>query len=140
MSYMVSTKGRYALRVMLDLAENGGDGYLTLTDVSKRQDISQKYMEAIMPGLVKSGLVEAAHGKNGGYRLARPAETYTVGEVLRASEGPISSVACLDGMFECPRADTCRTLPIWKKLNEMIDDYLNSLPLTDFIGTTADAD
>ncbi len=133
MSYMVSTKGRYALRVMLDLAENESDGYMPLKDVSNRQDISLKYMEAIMPGLVKAGLVEAAHGKNGGYKLARPAETYTIGEVLRAAEGPLSSVACLSGDFECPRADTCRTLPLWKKLNEMIDGYLSSLPLTDFI-------
>ena len=133
MSYMVSTKGRYALRVMLDLAENGGDGYIPLKGISERQDVSLKYMEAIMPGLVKAGLVEAVHGKNGGYRLSRPAETYTVGEILEASEGPISSVACLSGSFECPRAETCRTLPVWRKLNGMIDGYLGSLPLTDLL-------
>jgi Rrf2 family protein len=133
MGFMVSTKGRYALRVMLDLAEGGGDGYVPLKDISDRQEIPHKYMEAIMSRLTKEGLVDAVHGKGGGYRLSRPADTYTVGEILMATEGDVVPVACLEGGFECPRADGCKTLPIWRRLDGMIRNYLNSVRLTDLL-------
>ena len=133
MGFIVSTKGRYALRVMLDLAEGDVDAYVPLKDISDRQEIPHKYMEAIMSRLTKEGLVNAAHGKGGGYRLARPADTYTVGEILMATEGDVVPVACLEGGFECPRAEECKTLPIWRKLDGMIRDYLNSVRLTDLL-------
>ena len=133
MGFIVSTKGRYALRVMLDLAEGGEDAYVPLKDISDRQEIPHKYMEAIMSRLTKEGLVNAAHGKGGGYRLSRPADTYTVGEILMATEGDVVPVACLEGGFECPRAEECKTLPIWRRLDGMIRDYLNSVRLTDLL-------
>ena len=133
MGFIVSTKVRYALRVMLDLAEGGEDAYVPLKDISDRQEIPHKYMEAIMSRLTKEGLVNAAHGKGGGYRLSRPADTYTVGEILMATEGDVVPVACLEGGFECPRAEECKTLPIWRRLDGMIRDYLNSVRLTDLL-------
>ena len=133
MGYLVSTKGRYALRMMLDLAENSTGSYVPLKEIAERQDISLKYMEAIMPNLVKAGLVSAIQGKGGGYMLSKNIGEYTVGEVLKASEGSIVPVACLEGGFECPRSSICKTRKVWEKLDLMIDGYLDSLPLSDLL-------
>ena len=132
MGYMVSTKGRYALRVLVDLAQHP-DELQPLKDIADRQGISLKYMETIMPSLRKAGFVDGTHGKGGGYRLARPAETYSVGEILRVTEGSTAPVACLDSKNPCERAAFCPTLPVWKELDSIINDYLDSVKLTDLI-------
>lgn len=133
MGYLVSTKGRYALRMILDLAENSTGSYVPLKEIAERQDISLKYMEAIMPNLVKAGLVTAIQGKGGGYMLSKNIGEYTVGEVLKASEGSMVPVACLEGGFECPRSSICKTRKVWEKLDLMIDSYLDNLPLSDLL-------
>ncbi len=133
MGYLVSTKGRYALRMMLDLAENSTGSYIPLKEIAERQNISLKYMEAIMPNLVKAGLVSAIQGKGGGYMLSKNIGEYTVGEVLKASEGSMVPVACLEGGFECPRSSICKTRKVWEKLDLMIDGYLDNLPLSDLL-------
>ena len=127
---MVSTKGRYALRVMIDLAENNKGEYIPLKDIAKRQDISQKYLESIMVILSKAGLVDGRHGKGGGYKLNRTADEYTVGEILRLTEGSLAPVACLEcGAKTCPRAASCPTLPVWSELDKRISGYLDSVTL-----------
>ena len=133
MGYLVSTKGRYALRMMLDLAENSTGSYVPLKEIAERQNISLKYMEAIMPNLVKAGLVSAIQGKGGGYILSKNIGEYTVGEVLKASEGSMVPVACLEGGFECPRSSICKTRKVWEKMDLMIDGYLDNLPLSDLL-------
>ncbi len=133
MSYLVSTKGRYALRIMIDIAEQGDGTAIPLKDIAKRQDLSLKYCEAIMPKLKESGLVIGSAGKGGGYRLAKPLEEYTVGEILRVSEDQMAAVACLNNGFVCEKADTCKTLPIWRNLDNMISDYLDTVKLIDLI-------
>ncbi|MBR4181726.1 MAG: RrF2 family transcriptional regulator [Candidatus Methanomethylophilaceae archaeon] len=133
MGYLVSTKGRYALRMILDLAENSTGSYVPLKEIAERQNISLKYMEAIMPNLVKAGLVSAIQGKGGGYILSKNIGEYTVGEVLKASEGSMVPVACLEGGFECPRSSICKTRKVWEKLDLMIDGYLDNLPLSDLL-------
>lgn len=131
---MVSTKGRYALRVIIDLAENGGDGYTPMKNVAERQGISLKYLERILPLLVSAELVEGVHGKGGGYKLTRKPAKIKVGEVLRAAEGDIAPVACLECNADiCSRQDTCRTLPMWVKLDAMINDYLDSVTIKDLM-------
>ena len=131
---MVSTKGRYALRVIIDLAENGGDGYTPMKEVAERQGISLKYLERILPLLVSAGLIAGVHGKGGGYKLSRKPAKITVGEVLRAAEGDIAPVACLECNADiCSRQDTCRTLPMWVKLDEMINNYLDSVTIKDLM-------
>ena len=127
---MVSTRGRYALRVMIDMAEHSNGEYLPMKDISRRQQISLKYMEKIMPILVAGKLVEGVHGKGGGYRLTRAPEEYRVGEILRLTEGSLAPVACLEcGAEPCERAGECRTLPVWVELNKVINDYLDSVTL-----------
>lgn len=131
---LISTRGRYALRVLIDLAEHEEDGYTPLKDIAGRQDISQKYMESIMTMLSKNKLVEGVHGKGGGYRLNRSPEDYSVGEILRITEGTLAPVACLERDAQpCPRAADCRTLPLWDKLNDMITGYLDSVSLADLL-------
>lgn len=131
---LVSTKGRYALRVIIDLAENGSEGYTPMKNVAERQGISLKYLERILPLLVSAGLVEGVHGKGGGYKLSRKPTKITVGEVLRAAEGDIAPVACLECNADiCSRQDTCRTLPMWVKLDEMINNYLDSVTIKDLM-------
>ena len=131
---LISTRGRYALRVLIDLAEHEEDGYTPLKDIAGRQDISQKYMESIMTMLSKKKLVEGVHGKGGGYRLNRSPEDYSVGEILRITEGTLAPVACLERDAQpCPRAADCRTLPLWDKLNDMITGYLDSVSLADLM-------
>lgn len=131
---LISTRGRYALRVLIDLAEHEEDGYTPLKDIAGRQDISQKYMESIMTMLSKNKLVEGVHGKGGGYRLNRSPKDYSVGEILRITEGTLAPVACLERDAQpCPRAADCRTLPLWDKLNDMITGYLDSVSLADLM-------
>ena len=128
----ISSKGRYALRVMIDLAENSDGSYIPMKVVAKRQGISLKYLEHILPTLVQNHIVEGVHGKGGGYRLTRKPDEYTVGEILRLVEGNLAPVACLEcGAKPCERADQCRTLPIWKNLQSMIDGYLDSITIKD---------
>ncbi|MBR2262026.1 MAG: Rrf2 family transcriptional regulator [Paludibacteraceae bacterium] len=130
---MISTRGRYALRVFIDLA----DQYLTfknirLKDISERQSISLKYLENIMSLLVKNKLVEGTHGKGGGYKLTRKPEEYTVGEILRLTEVSLAPVSCLDCEGEeCPQKETCRTLPMWRNLEKIITDYLDGITIAD---------
>ena len=131
---MISTKGRYALRVMTDLAEHGGGEYIPLKEVAERQDISQKYLESIMVNLSRAGLVESAHGKGGGYRLVRAPEEYRVGDILRATEGSLAPVSCLeDGAPPCPRAAECRTLPMWEKLYAAINGFFDGMTVADLM-------
>lgn len=131
---MVSTRGRYALRVLVDLAEQGGGGYLPLKAVAERQEISPKYLEQILRLLVGAKLVEGVQGKGGGYRLTRPPQDYTVGEILRLTEGSLAPVACLDcGAPACKRASDCRTLPLWTGLDKVVNDYLDRVTLADLM-------
>lgn len=125
---LISTKGRYALRVMIDLAENGDGNYIPLKDVAIRQEISEKYLESIIKLLVRDGVVEGLRGKGGGYRLAEAPESYTVGRILRLTEGTTAPVACLsENAVPCTRAASCRTLAMWTKLDDMIQDYLDGI-------------
>lgn len=131
---MISTRGRYALRVIIDLAERGSENYTPLRDIVTRQNISQKYIEGIMTQLSKSNLVEAVHGKNGGYRLNKAPEQYTVGEILRVTEGSLAPVACLElGAEPCEKAADCRTLPVWDKLNSLVNEYLDSVSVAELM-------
>ncbi len=130
----ISTRGRYALRVMIDLAEHDNGAFLPLKDVAARQEISQKYLEGIMSDLSKAGIVAGLHGKGGGYKLNRAAADYTVGEILRVTEGDLAPIACLDpSAAPCDRAAGCRTLPMWQKLNAIINDYLDGVTLADLM-------
>ena len=131
---MVSSRGRYALRVLLDLAQHREDGYVPMHVIAQRQGISKKYMEQIMPALTKGGLVDSVQGKRGGYRLNRPPQEYSVGEILRLTEGGLAPVACLDHEpLECPRAAECATLPLWQGLSRVISEYLDSVTLQDLL-------
>lgn len=131
---MISTKGRYALRVMIDLAEHCNGEYIPMKDVVKRQQVSQKYVERIMTMLSKADFVEAVHGKGGGYRLNRSPDEYIVGDILRLTEGSLAPVACLDcDAQECERADQCRTLPMWKELNDRITDFFDGITIADLM-------
>ncbi len=129
---IVSTRGRYALRVMIDLAEHQQDGYIPLKGIAERQEISQKYIEAIMTLLSKAGMVDAMHGKGGGYRLNRSPAEYKIRELLELTEGTLAPVTCLECDAEkCPREENCRTLPLWKELNSRITGYLETVSLAD---------
>ncbi len=130
----ISTKGRYALRMMLDLAEHQGDGYIALKDIAERQNVSKKYLEQIVPILNKADILNTNRGYQGGYRLARTPDQYTVGDILRITEGSISPVACLDkNPVECERAAECATLPVWQGLYKVITDYLDGITLQDIL-------
>ncbi|MBO4217305.1 MAG: Rrf2 family transcriptional regulator [Clostridia bacterium] len=131
---MISTKGRYALRVMIDIAEHSESGHIPLKEVAQRQQISKKYLEIIVRDLVKGKLIRGSSGKGGGYALCKKPEEYSVGEILEASEGPFVTVACLAGDAEkCPRADSCPTLPMWSEFDRMVHDYFFSKRLTDLM-------
>lgn len=131
---MVSTKGRYALRVMIDLAEHSGGRYIPMREVAERQGISLKYLERILPVLVSAHLVEGIHGKGGGYCLTREPSAYTVGEILRLTEGDIAPVSCVEcDALSCSREADCRTLPMWKELKERIADYVDHVTLADLM-------
>ena len=132
----ISTKGRYALRMMLDLAMNQKDGYVSLKEIAERQQISKKYLETIVKDLVKAGLLNGVSGKGGGYSLCRKPEDYTVGEILELMEGTLAPVACLAEDAEvCPRADECLTLPMWKEYYQMIHEFFYSKKLSDLLGS-----
>ena len=131
---MVSTRGRYALRVLIDLAERGTGEFVPLKDITEKEGISKKYLESIMTLLSKNNMVEGVHGKGGGYRLNRPAKDYTVGMILRLTEGDLSPVACLaPGAEVCPRAEICKTLPMWRGLKKVVNDYLESVTIEDLL-------
>lgn len=129
---MISTKGRYALRVMTDLAEHTDKGNIPLKDIAERQDISKKYLEIIMKDLVGANLVAAASGKGGGYKLLKSPKEYRVIDILEASEGSLAVVACLKKDSEpCPRASFCKTLPMWKEYDNMVKEFFGSRTLYD---------
>ncbi len=136
---LISTKGRYALRVMLELASGDGSGYMPLPEIARKQHISEKYLESIVSMLSKAGEIEGLRGKNGGYRLSKNPNEYTVGEILRLTEGSIAPVSCLDCKPNpCEYASTCKTLPIWEKLDTVICNYLDSVKLSDLLGEPND--
>lgn len=131
---MVSTKGRYALRIVMDLAENGNGGYLPLSEIARRQNISEKYLESIVALLNKEGLVEALRGKGGGYRLNKAPEAYTVAEIVRATEKSFAPVTCLEGETnDCDRLADCKTIRMWEELYRRIDEYLSSVTIADLL-------
>ena len=130
----ISTRGRYAIRVLADMAEHGRGEYIPLKDIVKRQDISQKYLESIMLALSKSGVVDGMHGKGGGYRLNKSPEDITVGEILRITEGSLAPVACLEESAKvCERAATCKTLPMWREFYALINDFFDKKTLKDLM-------
>ncbi len=130
----ISTKGRYALRLMLDLAVYGKDSFVALKDIAERQNISKKYLEQIVPLLNKSGALRTNRGYQGGYMLAKKPNEYTVGDILRITEGSLAPVSCLDTETNlCERSNTCVTLPIWQGLYKAISDYLDSVTLQDIL-------
>lgn len=131
---MISTRGRYALRVMIDLAEHKNDGYIPMKEVAERQEISLKYLERIIPALSKNNLVQGVHGKGGGYRLSRLPEEYTVGEILRLTEGDLAPVACLEcDAKECSRKAECKTLSMWTKYYDMTNEYFDGITLAELL-------
>ena len=131
---LISSKGRYALRVMLDLAENSKGEFIPLKDITERQAISKKYLESIMVILSKAGFVEAMHGKGGGYKLSKGASEYKVGDILRLTEGTLAPVMCLgEDAKVCEKASNCKTLPLWTGLNNVISDYLDDISLEDVL-------
>ena len=131
---MISTRGRYSLRVLADLAEHRSEGFIPMKDVAARQEISLKYMEKILPVLTKNHIVDGIQGKGGGYRLSREPGEYTLGEILRLTEGSLAPVTCLEGEENtCPRAGHCHTLPMWEKLDSLINGYLDSVSLADLL-------
>lgn len=135
---MISTRGRYALRVMIDLAEHSGGDFVPMKEVAARQEISLKYIERIMPLLTKEKFVEGQHGKGGGYRLCRPPEDYSVGEILRITEGGLAPVACLEcGAKPCSRAAECRTLPMWQKYYAMTNEFFDGISVADLMQNEA---
>ncbi len=131
---MISTKGRYALRVMLDLAEHQEDGLIPLRDIAERQTISKKYLEIIVKELVNAGYIVGVSGKGGGYRLCRAAEDYSVGEILERLEGSLATVACLAfGAAPCPRSADCETLPLWAEYDRLTHEFFYGKRLSDLI-------
>lgn len=131
---MISTKGRYGLRVMLDLAQNADEDYITLRQISERQGISKKYLEIIIKKLADGHLVQSLPGKGGGYRLSRAPEDYTVGEILEWMEDTLAPVACLmTDAAQCPRADICITLPLWSEFNTLVHDFFYGKRLSDLL-------
>ena len=138
---LISTKGRYALRVMLELSDHGRDEYVPLSVIAKKQEISEKYLESILVVLSKAGAIDALRGKGGGYRLNRDPKDYTIGGILRLVEGSLAPVACLDCKpNKCERAAQCLTLPMWEKLDNLICGYLDSISIADLIDPSAFGD
>ncbi len=129
---LVSTRGRYALRVMIDLAQHNDGTLIALRDVAERQEISEKYLESIIVALSKAGFVKASRGKGGGYRLARRPEEYTVASIIALTEGTLAPITCLESAENsCPRRDACKTLPMWSQLGRVIERYLDGITLQD---------
>ena len=131
---LISTKGRYALRVMIDLAEHQSEGFIPLKVIAQRQDISEKYLESIIKLLVKARLLNGLRGKGGGYKLTQPPEQYTIGAILRLTEDSLAPVSCLEpGAAACSRAAECRTLSMWRGLDKVINEYLDNITLADLM-------
>lgn len=130
---MISTRGRYALRVMLDLAKDESGTYVPLDDIARREGMSEKYLESIIVVLSRAGLVKALRGKGGGYMLTRQPEEYPIGEILRLTEKTLAPVTCLESGAACPEADACPTFPLWQGLDRVIDDYLMAHSLADLL-------
>ena len=136
---MISTRGRYALRVLVDLAERDTGDYVPLNEIAARQGISIKYLEIIIKTLVRNGLLKGHRGKGGGYRLTRRPEEYRVGEILELTEGPLSSVACLaPGADPCPNRENCRTLPMWARFDMMVHDFFYGMTIKDLVSEAHD--
>ena len=130
----ISTKGRYALRMLIDLSEHQDDGYVALKDIAERQNISKKYLEQIVPLFNKTDILRTNRGFNGGYRLAQSPDKYKVGEILRITEGSLAPVTCLEhDPIECERCEECPTLPVWQGLYRVINEYLDGITLQDII-------
>lgn len=135
----ISTKGRYALRMLVDLAEHKEDGYISLKDIAARQGISKKYLEQIVPLLSRAGILLTTRGFQGGYKLAGEPSQFTVGTILEVTEGSLAPVACLDhSPNQCDRCKECSTLPVWEGLNAVIKNYLNSITLSDLLNKTVE--
>ena len=131
---IVSTKGRYALRVMVNLAQHGQEDYIPLKEIAESEGISQKYLETIMTVLSKAGFLDAVHGKGGGYRLNRAPEDYTVGSVLKLTEGSLATVSCTtQGPAACARSTCCHTLPMWEQLDKLVDDFFEGITIADLL-------
>ena len=138
---LISTKGRYALRVMIDLAEHRTEDFISLKDIAQRQEISEKYLESIIRMLVKAKVLESLRGKGGGYRLKKSPDQYTVGSILRLTEESLAPVSCQEQNADaCPRASFCRTLPLWKGLDKVIRDYLESVTIADLTDRSTSGD
>ena len=137
---LVSTRGRYAIRVMIDLAEHMNGKYIPMKEIADRQDVSLKYMTKIMQALTKSGMLDGQHGKGGGYKLNRDPEEYRVGDILRLTEGTLAPVACIhETDCKCDRSFECRTRPMWNELDKLISEYLDGITIADLMeGNTAD--
>ena len=131
---MISTRGRYALRVLIDLAEHCGNGYIPMKDVAERQGVSLKYIEKIMPVLMKEKLIDGMHGKGGGYKLNRYPDKYVVGDILRLTEGDLAPVACLENSASpCEKAAECRTLPMWKEFHRITNEFFDGITIADLM-------
>ena len=131
---IVSTKGRYALRVMVCFAQRGGEEYIPLKEIAEAEGISQKYLESIMAVLSKAGFLDAVHGKGGGYRLNRRPEEYTIGSILKLTEGSLAVASCTtQGAAACSRSECCQALPMWERLDKMIDDFFEGITLADLL-------
>ena len=138
---LISTKGRYALRVMIDLAEHQADGFIPLKVIAQRQDISEKYLESIIKLLVKAKLLSGLRGKGGGYQLTKAPDQYTAGEILRLTEDSLAPVSCLEpGAPVCSQSSECRTLSMWRGLDKIINDYLDNITIADLIQTDSPGD
>ena len=137
----ISTKGRYAIRVMIDLAENNTGSYIPLKDIAARQDISEKYLESIISALTKAHFLEGLRGKGGGYKLTREPSQYTIGSILKLTEGSLAPVACLDDTpNNCPRVSSCKTLSMWENFYKMIEEYFEGITLEDLLHAETSGD
>lgn len=137
---MISTRGRYALRVLVDMAEHQGEGYVPLKEIAERQEISEKYLESIVKALVKEGVLVGLRGKGGGYQLSKSPDQFTTAYILRIMEGSLAPVACLEEDHpSCTRMVGCRTLPLWQGLNDVINDYLEKFTIADLMRREDDA-
>ncbi|MCD8300092.1 MAG: Rrf2 family transcriptional regulator [Clostridiales bacterium] len=131
---MISTKGRYALRVMIDIANQESEGYIPLKDIAERQEISKKYLEIIVKDLVRAGFLSGVSGKGGGYKLCHRPDEYSVGEILEAMEGTLAPVACLaEGSSPCSRTSICKTLPMWQEFDGLVHDFFYGKKLSDLL-------
>ena len=130
---MITTKGRNALKIMIDLAQHEGEGFISLTDIAERVNESQKYLESSVAQLSQKGLILSARGKSGGYRLIKTPQEYTIGEIIVAAEGSLAPVSCLYSDIPCENASNCLSLPLWKELDEVIMNFLNSKTLADLL-------